>query len=239
MSEARFAYQSTPATPATGKGLVYFKNDHLPYSKGADGVERPLAGGAGSVDSCALDASVAGPGLTGGACSPLAVNPDNLTIEVASDQVRIASGAAGNGLSGGGGTALNVNVDGTTIEINGSDQLRVVPNGFLTAPYRQGGDPADWGVTGTNNYQTGRIKMYFGRILWTGAAASSGSILVTFPETGFTSQGAQVWVQASELDIACDASLINLTNFAINWLSNSATNYTFMTLNWWAIGPVA
>jgi hypothetical protein len=43
----------------------------------------------GSVTEAKLSASVAGAGLVGGAGSPLAVNPDGSTLEIASDAVRV------------------------------------------------------------------------------------------------------------------------------------------------------
>lgn len=42
-----------------------------------------------AVDENKLASSVAGSGITGGAGSPLAVNPDNVTVEISSDQVRV------------------------------------------------------------------------------------------------------------------------------------------------------
>jgi len=44
---------------------------------------------ASAVDENKIATSVAGNGLTGGAGSPLAVNPDGSTIEISSDQVRV------------------------------------------------------------------------------------------------------------------------------------------------------
>jgi len=95
----------------------------------------------GTVTSTQIAASVAGDGLVGGGGSPLAVNPDGSTLEIASDQVKvkasgitatqIATSVAGSGLAGGGGTALSVNVDGTTLTI-GADTLQV-PDGGIGA----------------------------------------------------------------------------------------------------------
>lgn len=77
---------------------------------------------AASVDENALAASVAGAGLTGGAGTPLAVNPGT-GLEISADTIRIAAAAAGDGLTGGGGSALAVN-PGTGLEIS-ADTVRI------------------------------------------------------------------------------------------------------------------
>lgn len=45
---------STPATPASGTGVIYFKSDHKPYAKGDDGTEYDLTGSGGSSAFTAL-----------------------------------------------------------------------------------------------------------------------------------------------------------------------------------------
>lgn len=89
-----------------------------------------------TVDENDLAASVAGDGLTGGAGTPLAVNPGT-GLEISGDTIRIAAAAAGNGLTGGAGSALAVNPDGSTIEIN-SDQVRIKDGGVSLAKVASG-----------------------------------------------------------------------------------------------------
>ena len=47
--------------------------------------------------------------------------------------------------------------------------------------YRQGGDPRDWSAAGGSKYLPGDWQMQAGCIKWTGAAAASGMVEITFP----------------------------------------------------------
>lgn len=142
---------SRPADPATGQ--IYFNTElkQLEYWSGTAWTAYDLVPNAAITTVKINDAAVtkdklatdtAGAGLTGGAGSALAVNPDNSTIEVSGDTVQVkaagitatqlAASVAGNGLAGGAGTPLAVNVDNSSIEIN-SDSLRVKAAGVANS----------------------------------------------------------------------------------------------------------
>lgn len=82
-----------------------------------------------AVTAAKIATSVAGSGLTGGGGSALAVNPDNSTLEINTDQVRVKAAGitadhlntsvAGAGITGGGGSALALNPDNATIGLSG------------------------------------------------------------------------------------------------------------------------
>ncbi len=92
-----------------------------------------------AVTAAKIATSVAGSGLTGGGGSALAVNPDNSSIEIVTDEVRVKStgimpahlnaAVAGAGLVGGGGSALAVNPDNATLGLAG-DVLMVASAGI-------------------------------------------------------------------------------------------------------------
>jgi len=94
--------------------------------------------GTAAVDETKIATSVAGDGLTGGGGAALAVNPDNTTLEIATDilQVKdagigvdqIAAAIAGNGLDDGAGSALSVDpsdIDGWGLEDDLAGNLRI------------------------------------------------------------------------------------------------------------------
>jgi len=94
---------------------------------------------AASVTESELNASIAGPGLSGAGGDPLAVSVDDVTVEIQTDSLQLkASGVtsshlsgsvAGDGLTGGGGTALAVNVDSSTLTI-ATDTVQVADAGI-------------------------------------------------------------------------------------------------------------
>ena len=80
---------------------------------------------AGAVDATAIDAAIAGNGLTGGGGSALSVQPNNTDdggvsgLETAANGLRVAAALAGNGLSKAAGAAMTVQAD-TGIAVTGS-----------------------------------------------------------------------------------------------------------------------
>jgi len=100
-----------------------------------------------SIPGTALEATVAGDGLSQNISGALDVNVDGVTLQITTDTLRVKTNSidenylttsvAGNGLTGGNGSALGVNVDNTTIEIN-TDTLRVKDAGISNAKLTPG-----------------------------------------------------------------------------------------------------
>lgn len=106
---------TTDATPVkTGEGnTIYTANGGITLTG------QNFALTAAGTTETHLAASVAGAGITGGAGTPLAVNPGT-SLEISGDTVRLAAAAAGAGLTGGAAVALAVG-QGTGIIVNADD----------------------------------------------------------------------------------------------------------------------
>ena len=93
-----------------------------------------------AITSAKIHTGVAGNGLTGGGGTALAVQTDDTTVEIDSDQLRLKDGGvtesklnasvAGPGLSGGAGQSLSVSVDSSSLELNGSGNVQVKGEGI-------------------------------------------------------------------------------------------------------------
>lgn len=126
----------------------------------------------GSIDPLALDATIAGDGLSQNVSGALDVNVDGVTLQITTDTLEVKTNSidenylttsvAGNGLTGGNGSPLGVNVDGNTLEIN-TDTLRVKDTGITNAKL----------LPGANN--TAKITNNSGVV--TDLALASGQVL--------------------------------------------------------------
>ena len=111
---------------------------------------------------------------------------------------------------------------------------------FEVVGRRQGGSATNWGATGTNNYSPARQLMQAGAIAWGGAAAASGSVIVTFP-TAYAAGVTPLILSAipsalSGATINCTAQVSN-TQITINWRDFTGATYTALDLNWAVVGP--
>lgn len=167
----------------------------------------------------------------------------------------LAASVAGNGLSGGAGSALAVNVDDSTIEISG-DALRVKDGGIATAKVaddavddtkagnrvpqfyrRQGGSATDWSAQGTTTRTPGAVRMQGGVIRWTGGAAASGNVTVTFPQAFSDKPIAFVANMASSY-INAFVTAVSATQLVIAWQNvYDASTFTVAEFAWLAVGP--
>lgn len=106
-------------------------------------------------------------------------------------------------------------------------------------PYRRGGHADDWDIPGTTDYQLdySNVQMV-GSAQWTGGAAASGSLAVTFPTNVTFTYVPIVLAQlhkgsASPISIAVNPTT---TGFTIYWQDASAATHTSLDFFWQVLG---
>jgi hypothetical protein len=183
------------------------------------------------------------------------------------DETKLATSVAGNGLAGGAGTALSVNTDNSTIEIS-SDTLRVKDAGIVTAKIadlnvtagkiaadsvddtkagdrvpqfirRKGGDATHWDNTGTTDYTPTSVRQQAGSVHWTGAGASTGQIIVTFP-VAFSARPlvmVNAWDSANSKALPGWAVVSSASQMSLRWSDPNGGTLTNVDLQWFAVGP--
>lgn len=106
--------------------------------------------------------------------------------------------------------------------------------------YRTGADAQDWGRPGAAKYLPREWQMLAGAVAWTGSAATSGMVEVTFPAA--FSGSPLTWVTpvlTTPLfqDVRCQAALQSNSSLEIWWFAGASL--TRVEFHWLAIGPVA
>lgn len=110
---------------------------------------------------------------------------------------------------------------------------------ILRAPYRQGGDASNWHTIGTSNYQLeSQNAQMFGSVRWTGAAAASGSVAITFPPNVTFVNTPIVFVTPYRTASAPLSVAVNptTTGFTLYWQDGTAATYTSIDFFWMVIG---
>ena len=113
---------------------------------------------------------------------------------------------------------------------------------FIPLIKRQGGDATDWSTSGTTEYiPTNDIRMQMGVIRWTGAAAASGNVAVTFPEAfdDVPICFANVKVVTSSGEACAVSTQQTASTLTIYWRKGDGSTFTTLDFNWIAIGPLA
>lgn len=105
---------------------------------------------------------------------------------------------------------------------------------------RQGGSATTWPTVGTTDYENIPAKIQVGSVQWTGAAAGSGQVDVTFPEAfaAFPIVFAQENGQTSP-SMFFSAGALGADTARIYWHHASLTNLTSVNILWLAIGKAA
>lgn len=104
---------------------------------------------------------------------------------------------------------------------------------------RQGGSATVWATTGTTDYTPTAVRMQAGAIQWTGSAAATGFLTVTFPVA--FAYAPLVFVgtydPAGNPDIVVIAYGAITTGVGLTWRNVASGTETAVTLYWLAIGP--
>jgi len=102
---------------------------------------------------------------------------------------------------------------------------------------RQGGEATGWLLHGTTTYTPGAVRMQAGCIRWTGGAASSGYIAVTFPVA--FSYDPLVFATHYYIDsrAICIVMTTGTSGLTIYWQDAASATYTSLDFFWLAIGP--
>jgi hypothetical protein len=209
-----------------------FDGDGIKIASGALDIEPADFAGAGleddGSDNLRIAAAAAGAGLVGGAGSALAVNP-------------------GDGIAISGDTVVT-DPDGTTLE-NSGGKIQIADNGVDDTKAgnrvpqfyrRQGGSASDWSAVGTTTYTPTSVRMQAGSVRWTGGAASSGNVTVTFPVAfsdkpiGLAVENATILLSHHNLTISLNVSA---TQMIISWVDETGSTQTILDFFWQAIGP--
>ncbi len=137
-------------------------------------------------------------------------------------------------------TAVQIanNAIGTTQMALASVDDTIVGNRVPKLTNRQGNSATDWVGAGTTNYVPALVKQQAGAAQWSGSAAASGFIAVTFPAAFSTVPVALVTAMTGNAGAADILIFIGLAAniLTINWKSASGTNYTSVLFTWLAIG---
>lgn len=109
-----------------------------------------------------------------------------------------------------------------------------------TLRYRQGASGKDWANPGAAKYIPREWQILAGAVAWTGAAATSGVVEVTFPAV--FSGSPLTWVTpvlTTPLfqDVRCQAVLQSNASLEIWWFAGASL--TRVEFHWLAIGPIA
>lgn len=102
---------------------------------------------------------------------------------------------------------------------------------------RQGGSASDWGAQGNNNYTPTAAKIEVGCIRWTGGAASSGNVAITFPEAFSGTPVILATCLSSNGNVMVTIVHTAGTGFTLYWANASGTSTT-KDFQWLAIGPL-
>ena len=105
--------------------------------------------------------------------------------------------------------------------------------------YRQGADLKDWSTAGSAKYVPGDWHMQCGAKKWTGAAAASGSLELTFP-TPFAEPPVLVMTPTNTVpgfkDVRVMVTVQSAAVYECYWFS--ANNLTRVDFFWLALGPI-
>lgn len=136
-------------------------------------------------------------------------------------------------------------ISGTTYDIylyqvlvdTGGNLTLTDERSFINVLRRQGGGTTDWSTAGTTNYIPDATKMEAGCVTWTGGAAATGSVTITFPKA--FSDKPLIYVTAAAIS---DAGVVGVVGVAasksqatLTWYAS--VNQTAVSINWLAIGP--
>jgi len=106
---------------------------------------------------------------------------------------------------------------------------------------RTGGHAQHWNITGgTTGVDTGKVRMYSGKVAWSSSAATGGVLSVAIPASTFL-YAPMVLVQVSHpyQRISTYVNVLDANNFNIGWDSNSGSSYTTVEFYFLAIGQSA
>jgi hypothetical protein len=101
---------------------------------------------------------------------------------------------------------------------------------------RQGGSATDFDNPGTTNYIPTNTKMQLGSIQWSGGAATSGTVSVTFP-VAFSALPVIYPVANIAAGVCTYITFKDATHFTIGWIDVLGNTHTTVNLSWLAIGP--
>jgi hypothetical protein len=141
------------------------------------------------------------------------------------------------------GTRWEESVVNFTINASGVITFTTVPTQETDIPYegyaprlvRQGGDADDWAVPGTTNYDVYALATYCGAARWTGAAANSGSLLVTLPQTVRDRWIPQITCAQAIVELGVTVNTNN--TFTIAWQTRDGSTKTSIDFSWSVLGP--
>lgn len=101
---------------------------------------------------------------------------------------------------------------------------------------REGGHATNWGTSGTTSYTPGAVRVQVGAIGWTGSAASSGSIVVSYP-VAFSGTAIFLAGSLSGGAIVANPSGPSASAVTLNWTDTVGNLRTTVNFAWIAIGP--
>jgi hypothetical protein len=101
---------------------------------------------------------------------------------------------------------------------------------------RQGGSPTHWDTVGTTDYTPSGVRIQVGSIRWTGSAATSGNIAITYP-TGFSGAPVVIVTRMGSTTKVVFSVNPSTGTCTIYWRTTDASALTSLDILWIAIGP--
>jgi len=100
---------------------------------------------------------------------------------------------------------------------------------------RKGGDATAWNITGTTSYTPTTVRCQVGSAEWTGGAAVSGSLAITFP-TSFSAIPLAFCISGDSF-VSVGVTSPAMGGFTADWNTlDGVTTKTSVTLYWLAVG---
>lgn len=100
---------------------------------------------------------------------------------------------------------------------------------------RQGGNATSWTVAGTSSYSPAQVQMQGGTIQWTGGAAVSGNVAITFPVEFIQAPILLACARAAKAT-AVGVVITGTTGATFYWENVDGSTDTLVDIHWLAVG---
>lgn len=177
-------------------------------------------------------------GLDGSPIGPSLTETPGVTYEIVLADISITTGGVITVTDQRGFTHFGSKVSNGMYEPLSLDDIHIRKR-IPKFPYRQGGHFENWDTPGTTNFElTYQNALMVGSAQWTGAAAASGSLAVTFPTNVTFDFNPIVFAQVHGGASFPISVIVNptTTGFTLYWQDASAATHTSLDFFWQVFG---